>query len=312
MAVRRPSVELSVVACCRLRTQDGEGQCVIAEEKALNNNRTRYMLIANHHTLPTRAKLSESSLVIAGGVELKSIVPDTTTKCFFYSCCGPDSMWGTPTHVPLNRHEESGCCPREEDWTVVILDSNFVQKHMRRMMFPCLAPQEQTSCGYSDVSIFERSNTGTITLHSVQPSVESPSSGMRILQQGVENCVSRFKIQYPYKESGDIGPECAGGPIFDMDTLLLLGIHCRSPFRCDSSRDYCSGLSINYIISSLYCGETDYWFMHPSRRLNSIGGLDMDCSLVLTLAFLKDIVRKLNTVPPAVVLDRVSRSIGKA
>lgn len=258
MEARRPSDKLSDVACCRLRTPDGEGQCVIAEEKT-QNNRTRYMLIANHHTLPTKAKLNDSSLIVAGGAELKPIVPDTTTKCFFYSCCGPDSLWATPTHVPLHKHEEAGCCPRDEDWTVVILDKNFALKYMRtRMTLPCLVPQKQTSSAYSDVGVFERSNMGTITLHSVQPSFKSPERGLpiSILQQDVENCLSLFKIQYPYKESGDIGPDCAGGPIFSMDTLSLLGIHCKSPFRRDSSRDYCSGLSINFIISSLYCGET--------------------------------------------------------
>ena len=38
------------------------------------------------------------------------------------------------------------------------------------------------------------------------------------------------------------------------------------------------------------------------------GGLDIECSLVSTLAFLKH----QKTLPPAVVLDQVSKSIGKA
>ena len=41
------------------------------------------------------------------------------------------------------------------------------------------------------------------------------------------------------------------------------------------------------------------------------GGLEIECSLVPTLSFLKDMIQKTNALPPAVVLDRVSHSIGK-
>ena len=42
------------------------------------------------------------------------------------------------------------------------------------------------------------------------------------------------------------------------------------------------------------------------------GGLDIECSLVSTLALLKDMIHKLKTLPPASVLDQVSKSIGKS
>ena len=229
---------------------------MITEDKS--HKKARYVLITNHHVLPAKGKLSESSLIVAGGTELRPIVPDTTTPSgsYFYSCCGPEGVVReTPAHVTLSEHEEDGRCPRGEDWTAVVLDRSFAQKLTRTpMTYPCLLAHEQSQRGeYSDVGVFERSPSGAMILHSVQPNFGGPERGQS-LQHQVQDCISRFTIEYPYRESGDLGPGCSGGPIFVMDTLSLLGIHCSSPSGRDTSRDHCTGLSMNFIVSSLYCG----------------------------------------------------------
>ena len=316
---RRASDVHKDVACCLLRTSRGDGQCVIAEDTT--STRGRHILITNHHVLPSRESIKDCWLVL-GTKNLKLKVER------LYSCCGPDSAWtGTSIHVPLPEKEEAGCCPRREDWTVVILDKDFARKlaSTHRMTFPRFCVCDRGAVN-TDVSLFERLESGQLKLHPVAiqpPGV--PENREACIKHDVQDYVSRSRLRYPFQVSGDIGPGCSGAPIFAMaggtNTLSLLGIHCTSPGP-DSSDAYHVGLSIDFIMSSLYCGEALGGRGRGGRGASAVyynkfldllytGGLEIGCSLVPTLSFLKDMIQKTNALPPAVVLDRVSHSIGK-
>ena len=64
------------------------------------------------------------------------------------------------------RGEKVGCCPREEDWTAVILDDDFARKlaSTYKMTFPILRLYERDDTDTA-ISIFERSKDGEIKLH---------------------------------------------------------------------------------------------------------------------------------------------------
>ena len=258
----RPIDLHDVAASFLLRTQKGDGQCVIAVDRT-HENKPRYVLITNHHVLPRKEALAKSRLFGIGG-ENDPIKPDQTIGRYFYSCCGPDSVWCTPIHVPLGplpEQKKAGCCPRNEDWAVVILDKTFAEQICTRTGMECPdlvhVPHHKTG---NDISIFERSDTGKLTPHGVQFNFELLENETSI-QHEIKNCISRFVIPYLYTVSGNLGEGCSGGPIFlivsDIHVRYLLGIHCSSPQGPDH-RSHCFGLSTNFIISSLYCGKRLY------------------------------------------------------
>ena len=252
---RRASDIHKDVACCLLRTLRGDGQCVIAED----TTHGRHVLITNHHVLPSRESIKDCWLVL-GTKNLKLKVER------LYSCCGPDSAWtGTSIHVPLSEKEEAGWCPRKEDWTVVILEKDFAREielaSTRRMTFPrlCVSDRPRGVVSTPSVSLFERLRSGELKVHPVNIQLLGvPENREACIQRDIQDYVSRSRLRYPYQPSGDVGPVCSGAPLFAIadgtNTLSLLGIHCTSPGP-DSSDAYHVGLSIDFIMSSLYCGE---------------------------------------------------------
>ena len=231
------------------------------------------------------------------------------------SCCGPASVdRKRPTH-------ENDCCPRNEDWTVVILDEGFVQELRRAnpgMKFPILQEIEvgSTKCVNGDIGCLERLFIGkcngnifaTAVLHNIQAKFENSETKKVYVHVPPS---SRLWIKYPYLESGDIGPGCSGGPILIFDDDSLLGIQCCYP-TSRSSNSYIIAPSINLIIFSLYCGER---YTLCSIGILDIailtGGLNIELNLVSILNCLQDMIHETQTLPPPAVLDQVSNSIGK-
>ena len=127
-------------------------QCVIAEDRA----HRRHFLITNHHLIPspTEQEISKCKLIFELG-ENYAIVPRKASnqEVSFYSCCGPASVdRKRPTH-------KNDCCPRNEDWTVVILDEGFVQKLSEAgMRFLTLQEIEvgNAKCVNGDIGCLER------------------------------------------------------------------------------------------------------------------------------------------------------------
>ena len=244
---RRPSDFHKDIACCLLRTSQGDAQCVIASTEG------RHVLITNHHVLPTKESIKGCSLVVGRSkpLQLKEGLP-------LSSCCGPNSAWPTSSiHVPLPGGEKAGCCPREEDWTAVILDDDFARKlaSTYKMTFPilCLYERDDTNTA---ISIFERSKDGEIKLHNFNLNGVCRNEG-KGLERDVNDHLSRSRLRYPCTPSSDIGSGCSGAPIFvlrDENTPSLVGIHCSSPGPNSDDTNHV-GLSIDFIISSLYCGE---------------------------------------------------------
>ena len=254
----RPRNEYKNIAFFGLYTHFGDyGQCVIAEDRAHG----RHFLITNHHLIPrpTEQEISKCKLIFELGKNY-AIVPRKASnqEVSFYSCCGPASVdRKRPTH-------ENKCCPRHEDWTVVILDEGFVQKLSGAngaMRFLTLQEIEvgNTKCVNGDIGCLERLFIGefngniiaTAVLHNIQAKFENSETKKVYVHVPPS---SRLWIKYPYLESGDIGPGCSGGPILIFDDLSLLGIQCCYP-TSRSSNSYIIAPSINLIIFSLYCGE---------------------------------------------------------
>ena len=266
MARRRPSDVHKDVACCLLRTSRGDGQCVIAED----TTHGRHVLITNHHVLPNRDSINKDCSLVFTGLGTKNVKLKVER---LYSCCGQGSAWtGTSIHVPLPEKEEAGCCPRREDWTVVILEKDFARElaSTHRMTFPRLCDRGTVN---TDISLFERLQNGELKLHPVHVAIQPPGvpeNRKACIKHDVQDYVSRSRLRYPFQVLGDIGPGCSGAPIFAIhmaggtNTLSLLGIHCTSPGP-DSSDAYHVGLSIDFIMSSLYCGEAFFFFLGGGR-----------------------------------------------
>ena len=257
----RPRDERKDIAFFGLNTQSGYGQCVIAEDKA-HRGQERYFLITNHHLIPSPTEISKCKLIF----EMKKdydIVP-RKQGVYFYSCCGPASVdTERPTH-------ENKCCPRKEDWTVVILDEDFVHQKLKsantKMRFPILHEIEvgNTKCVNGDIGCLERLMIredrdakgniiiiATAVLHNIQAKFKN--SVTKKVYEDVPPSSTSW-ITYPYLQSGDIGPGCSGGPILIFDDDSLLGIQSCYPESC-SSNSFITAPSINLIIFSLYCGE---------------------------------------------------------
>ena len=263
------------------------GSCVIAMDKTHPTN-PRYMLITNHHLLPKLTQLNSCKLIVdRSGRRYKKYLNFTNIEIklntekhlenqvkSFFSCCGKNSVWVWPGGQRPKSHAKK-CCPRREDWTVVILNKEFVkdiisdckldeEKFMQHDFqlrvienTEVLALQLNTSDNHIDVGILERFYDCRCTImpvvHNMQPDFENFKEDSPIL-----------RIQYPYRESGDIGVGCSGAPIVIFKNnfrCMLLGIHCSIPSDPTifiSRESGCRGLSVNFIISSLYCGKRLY------------------------------------------------------
>ena len=144
----------------------------LAEDRA----HRRHFLITNHHLIPspTEQEISKCKLIFELG-ENYAIVPRKASnqEVSFYSCCGPASVdRKRPTH-------KNDCCPRNEDWTVVILDEGFVQKLSGAgMRFLSLQEIEvgNAKCVNGDIGCLERLRIredkgniiATAVLHNIQ------------------------------------------------------------------------------------------------------------------------------------------------
>lgn len=253
---RRPSDVHKDVACYLLRTSQGDAQCVIARVVSTEEIQS-HVLITNHHVLPTNESIRGCSLVIGSKtLKLKVGLP-------LYSCCGPNSAWAgtspnSSIHAPLPGREAAGRCPREEDWTAVILDNDFVSK-LVNVTFPILRLRERDGTS-TDISIFERSKHGEIKLHNFKLNGARENGGVG-LKRDISDYVSRSRLRYPCIPLSDIGPGCSGAPIFTIgvdNSLSLVGIHCSSPGANTVSDANHVGLSTDFILSSLYCGEETF------------------------------------------------------
>ena len=224
------------VASFILRSKDGSvGQCVITE----SSTQDMHILITNHHILSSEEDIGHCTLDTGDGIalQIKAAQKTALDERVFYSCCGPGSIWAgpPPIHVPLEGNKKAGYCPREEDWSAVILDEDFVNSTLKRIFKGSFPPIKSVNhVGGINAKIVKRlkkyaieSNTDVI--------IEEPPSlqGTSCVRDQVSVYKSWCVLRYLCSEaSKNVGEGCYGAPILSMDGSLL-GLHCSSPETVD-------------------------------------------------------------------------------
>ena len=131
---------LQKVACCRLESSKGSGQCVLVHlgdlAKPLNVCESSPLaLLTAHHVIPDLEHVREWKLFVDSDCnKFLKLSRDRFTRCI--SCCGPNGIWNEGTHAPQSA-DDTPLCPVGADFTLLVLSQHFTDIVSKKdLLFP--------------------------------------------------------------------------------------------------------------------------------------------------------------------------------
>lgn len=230
---------LQKVACCRLESSKGSGQCVLVHlgdlAKPLNVCESPPLaLLTAHHVIPDLEHVREWKLFIdSDSNKFLKLSHDRFTDCI--SCCGPNGIWNEGTHAPQSA-DDTPLCPVRADFTLLVLSQHFTDIISKKdLLFPHMVnlSMQSLACALQSkqYSIIKRDGRGSIIQNELfMQRIDVPRD-----ERSLENEVASYKdsslLRYCCNLPGIVGRGVSGAGVFYYEQtpegkeLVLLGLH---------------------------------------------------------------------------------------
>ena len=328
------------LACCGLQSTDRASslrQCTIIDlgVKALEvgiTHKPALAIVTNHSVIPSLSHVKEWKL-LAGPSAVFKLVEGKFLHCV--SCCGPQGICGRDMHKSTLENPSAGSCPKNADWTLLILKQDFVTELMshrscKELKFPPVKVYSQDTLEKVEFHVYQR-NMNVITQELVANQLIEPICTDTADAMKLENTVNLYRENsilklFPPQKNKGLASESFGAAVFScistegasddpLDRVSLLALY--RPATPQTSHppaisSDCQDTEIHYAVAihhivdmglmalgKLYIGKCLYLLDHACFTCFHAGD-GTDCEIVPCLALLRE-------VPPHLIADSISR-----